>query len=344
MPILIPIIALLGGLIPTSVYVLFVWWLDRFEKEPIWTLLMAFLWGVGPAAFLSVILEVLLEIPIRSLGAEGLAGNLLTAGISAPFVEESIKGWALLALVIIFRSEFDDVLDGIVYGSLIGLGFALTENVMSYFIPILSQEGIGAGLVNIFMRSIVFGANHAFWTGVTGAAIGYARLVPLWSRRLLIAVGGWLLALSLHAIHNAGATLAEQTACLSLGLSLAVDWGGVLLLLGTGALALRRESEWIDRGLREEVKRGHLTSQELDVLISSRRRMAARWQSRVRGGAEGYRAVGRYFQCATELAFKKQQLRSLGDEGGNLAAVARLRQELVESRTRALPWLDTGMS
>jgi hypothetical protein len=55
-----------------------------------------------------------------------------------------------------------------------------------------------------------------------------------------------------------------------------------------------------------------------------------------------YRAVGRYYQCATELAFKKQHLRILGDEGGNLAEIQRLRQQLAASRTVAWPWLWSG--
>lgn len=344
MPISIAIVALLGALIPTSIYVLCVWWLDRFEKEPVWMLLLAFLWGAGPAAFLSLILEVLLEIPISSLGAEGLAADLVTVSISTPLVEESFKGVALIGLVLLFRSEVDDMLDGIVYGALIGLGFAMTENIVSYYVPILSQEGVGAGLVNIFMRSVVFGTNHGLWTGIAGAAVGLARLAPQWNRRVLIITGGWLLAVSLHAIHNAGATLVEQTACLSLGLSVVVNWSGVLLLLVTAALTLRRESLWIEQGLREEVTRGSLSSQELDILRSARRRVAVRWQSGVRGGIEGHRAVGQYFQSATELAFRMQHLRSLGDESGNVAAVQRLRQELVANRERALPWLEVDLT
>jgi hypothetical protein len=47
----------------------------------------------------------------------------------------------------------------------------------------------------------------------------------------------------------------------------------------------------------------------------------------------------RYFHTATRLAFTKQHLRTLGDEGGNLAEVERLRRELAERRAEAWPWL-----
>jgi hypothetical protein len=143
----------------------------------------------------------------------------------------------------------------------------------------------------------------------------------------------------LHGIHNAGASLVEQTSCLSLGVSLLVDWGGLLLLLAIALLVLRKESYWIERGLIEEVRRGALSAQEFDVLRSARRRMRVRWNAWNRGGRVAYRAVGRYYQCATELAFKKQHLRSLGDEGGNLAEIQRLRQVLALYREAAWPWL-----
>jgi RsiW-degrading membrane proteinase PrsW (M82 family) len=336
---LILLVALLGALIPTIFYVLFVWWLDRYEKEPRWLLAMAFLWGAIPAAVLAILFEIVFDLPLAALGQDSLAANLISASISAPLVEESVKGIALIGLVLLFRREFDDVLDGIIYGALIGLGFAFTEDALAYFIPILSQEGLSAGLTNIFMRTIVLGLNHAFWTGVVGAAVGYARLSRDWGRRILAPVGGWLLAVTLHGIHNAGATLAEQTACLSLGISLVADWGGVLLLLVIAMLVIRRESQWIERGLVEEVRRGALSPQEFDLLRSSRWRLRVHWQARGRGGRAASRAVDRYFQCATELAFKKQHLRSLGDEGGTAAEIQRLRQQLAACRAQAWPWL-----
>ena len=336
---LVPVVAILGALIPTAIYIAFVWWLDRYEKEPLWLLALAFLWGAIPAAIISLFLELVVDVPIAALGGESLLADLASVTIGAPLVEESAKGIALIVLVLVFQREFDDVLDGIVYGATIGFGFAFSENLFAYFLPILSQEGISSGLTNIWMRSVVFGFNHAFWTGITGAAVGYARLSRNWTHRLLVPVAGWAVAVLLHAIHNAGATLVEQTSCLSLGVSLVVDWGGVLLLLGIAIMVLRKERQWIERGLVEEVRRGALTPQEYDLLRSAGQRMWVRWSAWGRGGRRAYRLVGRYYQCATELAFKKQHLRSLGDEGGNLAEIQRLRELLAANRVIAWRWL-----
>jgi hypothetical protein len=91
--------------------------------------------------------------------------------------------------------------------------------------------------------------------------------------------------------------------------------------------------------LVQEVQQGVLSPREFDLLRSSGQRLRTRWQAWSRGGLAAYRTVGRYYQCATELAFKKQHLRSLGDEEGNLAEVQRLRQQLVARRALAWPWL-----
>jgi len=332
-------VAVAGALLPTVIYVLFVWWLDRYEKEPLWLLALAFFWGAIPAAFLSLALEIFFDAFVQVIGGEGLLSSLISMSVGAPLIEESAKGLALIALVLIFLREFDDVLDGIIYGALIGFGFALTENLLGYFLPILSSEGMGAGLLNIFLRTVIFGFNHALWTGIVGAAIGYARLSPQPAQRLFVPMAAWAVAVSVHAIHNAGVSLVEQTLCFSFLVSIAVDWGGLLLLLGLAYFVLRKESRWIKRGLIEEVRRGYLSAQELALLSSAGRRLWTRWEAWGRGGRRAYRDVGRYYQCATELAFKKQHLRSLGDERGNLAEIHRLRQQLSAFRVVAWPWL-----
>jgi RsiW-degrading membrane proteinase PrsW (M82 family) len=338
---MILLVAVLGGLIPTVVYVLFVWWMDRYEKEPVRLLAAAFLWGAIPAAVASLLMEVALEVPTRALGGESLAANLISSSLTAPLVEESCKGLALVGLVLLVRREVDDVLDGIVYGAMIGFGFALTENVFAYYAPIASQQGLAAGSANLFWRSIVFGANHAFWSATLGMAVGYALLARERALRALAPLGGWLLAVSFHAVHNTGAALSEQTACLSLGVSLLADWGGIALLLLVAARALRRERQWIEQGLVEEVQVGLLGQADLNLLRSAGRRFSQRLAAWRRGGRPAHRLVGRYFQCATELAFAKVHPASPGDEGQTLARVERLRHELGDLRMQATPWLGS---
>jgi RsiW-degrading membrane proteinase PrsW (M82 family) len=332
-------VAVMGALIPTAIYVLFVWWLDRYEKEPLWLLALAFFWGAGPAAFLAVAFEELIFPAVATLGADGQLSSLIQVGIVAPLVEESLKGVALIGLVIVFYDEFDDVLDGIIYGAMIGFGFALTENIFGYFLPSLGGEPVGRELPFIFLRTIVFGANHAFWTGIIGAAVGYARLARNWPSRLLSPLGGWLLAVLFHSLHNIGTSMIREELCFPLGISLLVDWGGLLLLLLVAAMALRRECLWIEKGLFPEVNQGLLTVQEYDILRSAGRRLWVQLQAFQQGGRQASRAVGRYFQTATELAFEKRHMSAAGDREEESAEIRQLRKELADHRESAWPWL-----
>jgi len=340
----IVVVAILGALIPTAAYVLLLWWVDRYEKEPVGLLAVAFFWGAGPAAILSIILEVAFAIPVSALGAESLLGRLLSASVGAPLIEESAKGIALLFLLLVVPKAFDGILDGVVFGAMIGFGFAMTEDIVAYFVPIMSAHGLGAGLINVFLRTIVFGFNHALWTGLVGASVGYARLSrSLWRRLLVLMIGG-LLAVIMHSLHNLGATMVEQTVFLSLGFSALVDWSGVVALGIVIALDLRTEQRWIERGLSEEVRLEALSQQEFDLLRSARRRWQVHWRAQRNGGRTGARAVRRYFQTATRLAFDKQHMQTLGDRGSSPAEIERLRFELAQRRVEAWAWLWPAQS
>ena len=59
-------------------------------------------------------------------------GEAFGAVISAPLVEESAKAIILLIFFFAKRDEFDGVVDGIVYAAMVGLGFAMTENIQYY--------------------------------------------------------------------------------------------------------------------------------------------------------------------------------------------------------------------
>ena len=164
------ILSLLAGGAATALYAWLVWWLDRYEKEPWWLLALVFLWGAVPAVILSVVIELILDIPISVLG-HGLAYEVAGGSVVAPVVEEVAKGLAVFGVLLFVRREMDDVLDGIVYGAMAGLGFAFTENFF-YFVGSLQEGGWGVWVVVVLMRTVIFGLNHAFFTGVTGAAVG----------------------------------------------------------------------------------------------------------------------------------------------------------------------------
>ncbi|HBY99654.1 MAG TPA: PrsW family intramembrane metalloprotease, partial [Chloroflexi bacterium] len=259
-------LSLQAALIPTVVYVAVVWWFDRYEREPFWLLAITFIWGAIPAIVLALVLELLFDLPIRVLVTpEG--ADFIGAALLAPAIEECVKALPLAAIFLFYRREFDGVLDGLLYGALVGFGFAMTENIF-YFLGAFFENGwSGWGLV-VFLRAVIFGLNHALFTAVTGAALGYSRYALSRPKRLaapFLGLGG---AIVLHATHNAFVATGTA-ACL---ISLLADWLGVLAVGVVALFAARTESRLIMEELREEVGAGLLTPGAALAAASFRRR------------------------------------------------------------------------
>ena len=304
-------LAFVVALVPTLIYAWLVWWLDRYEREPGWLLITVFFWGAVPAILLSLLAEVFLQQPLEPF-ALGLSGDMLQVGVISPVVEELAKGLALLGIYAFVRGEIDDLLDGIVYGALVGIGFALTEN----FFYILNEtlKGGNGWLEVAFVRAIVFGLNHAFYAAITGATVGLATFSPHRLVRWLLPSVGLLLAIVVHMVHNVSTALVAVNPAFII-LSLLLDWGGILLFVVVMVLSLRQERSWINRELADEVP---------DVISSHYYDMAqqygGRWGRWVALTQEGDRQRARMeaelYCAAADLAFHKHRLDLLGDEAG----------------------------
>ena len=308
-------VAAIAAVIPVPVYLFAILQLDRFEREPWQVLTVAFLWGALVATFISAILNSLIGAIISSAVGEGL-GELLTASAVAPVVEETAKGVAILLLLWIVRHEFDNVLDGIVYGSLIGLGFAMTENILYYGRQYQEEGVVGLGIL-FYLRSLLGGFGHALYTGTTGAAVGFARETTNWFLKVILPLLGYILAIFQHAAWNflAGALI---PALLPEGLNPFVllfvvmplitailTAPGLLSLLGVALLAWRRESRVIQTFLADEVTAGVLTATEYSILPSIRARFWNEVRALRRSGIGAFVATRDFHLAATELAFRK---------------------------------------
>jgi RsiW-degrading membrane proteinase PrsW (M82 family) len=319
--------SILAAGLPTAFYVLLIWWLDRYEKEPLGLLGVAFLWGAVPGIVIALLAELVLKVPISTLPAA--AANTLQIGLVAPVVEEVAKALALFGLFLAYRREFDDVLDGIVYGAVVGAGFAFSENVLYFVDGFYDSGAAGWGLV-VFLRAVVFGLNHAFFTSITGAGLGLIRHAHSLLQRAGVPLLALVGAITFHGIHNFFA-LVNARFCGSLLISALSDWGGVAIIGVIAFLAARRERVWIVQELAEEVEGGTLSPQQYGIAASAWARWRAQMQALGKGRGSG-RRTGQLYQLASELAFKKHALRTWGDEGGALAEITALRQCIVAMR------------
>lgn len=311
--------------VPTAIYISLVRSVDRYEKEPPLYLTYAFIWGAVPAIIAALVLQIAFSIPVTLiLGDASLESELVQAALGAPITEEILKGMAVALIYLTQRKEFDGWVDGMVYGAMAGFGFAYVENIF-YLMGTTSTE---EWITLFVLRTIVFGGLHGFWTALTGIGFGLARYRRNLFTKVFLISGGLLLAMVGHFIHNAAATLAAVT-----------DGASILLaLLNYGALAgvmalLWLVAAWVDRArlrqyLKDEVPT--ILSTKLYEALGHRRR----WQQLGRLGLSKAQQRS-LLQLAAELAQKKLQLQKMGDEGGNQAEIARLRQAIaatVQSR------------
>ncbi len=317
-------VAVLAAVVPTAVYVSILWWLDRYEKEPVWLFSLAFFWGAIPGVIAALVLEVILHLPLAGTG-EG-ATRMVEGAALAPLVEEAAKGAALVGILLFHRAEFDDVLDGVIYGAVIGSGFAMTENALYFLAELLQGDLGGFGLVWL-LRAVVFGLNHALFGAIFGAGLGAARLARAGWQRWCVPVLAFALAVLLHASHNLFTSLAATTCWLGL-FSLAGDWGGLAVILVVIILSWRQERRWLSVQLGPEVESGVLTAEEYAVLPSSWRRLGSYWEALSRAGWAAAQARRRRAGWAIELAFKKQQLQAAGSTTGEAATIEMLRARL----------------
>ncbi|MBK8987742.1 MAG: PrsW family intramembrane metalloprotease [Chloroflexi bacterium] len=316
-------LSILAAAAPVLLYIGLVYWVDRYEKEPWWLLAAAFFWGAVPSILFAYLFNTLFSLPFFFLAGETL-GETLGASFVAPIVEESIKGLAVLGIFVLWRHEIDSPLDGIIYGAMVGLGFALVENVF-YFVAVYQEGGVEAWGMNVFLRGIVFGLNHALFSSLTGLGVAVARLSTNPLTKVGALIGGWATAVFLHFLHNFTLSFGNLL-CL---VALFSDWAGVLLTLLIIVWALLQERQWLRHYLAEEVSLGYLTSSQYLTVCSGRARIRRQLHVLLASGPAAYWRTVSLHHHLSELAYKKHHYARFQDEQ-SLQMIQRLRGSIQE--------------
>src|SRR5215212_2668445 len=200
---IVPFLAgLIAAVLPVPVYVTLVLWLDRYEPEPPWMLAAAFFWGALVAVFFAIVINSL-GVALVSAVADEATGESYGMIVSAPVVEETAKALVLFVLFFWRRDEFDNVTDGVVYAAMVGLGFAMTENVKYYGAAVAENNALGVFIV----RGLFSPFAHPLFTGMTGVGLGLAAQSVNKLVKFVAPVAGFAAAVALHAAWNASARL-----------------------------------------------------------------------------------------------------------------------------------------
>jgi protease PrsW len=264
---------------------LFVSELDFLEREPIPLLAVAFGWGGVVATAVSIPGSAALEDLIAKLGSPRLAADW-GATLAAPTVEEIAKTLGVIAIALIARTQINSVLDGVVYGAMVGLGFQIVEDIV-YAMGAVALAGQGDRVqpvvATFLLRGFLAGVwSHTLFGALAGVGIGY--LVVRRDRPMRVRIGVAALAVlgawASHVLWNSplftglgGGGLALLAVLLIKGLP---PLAGILWLVRR---AHDREAAYYV-GLLSKLRDSSLiTDGELDCLGSSSRRALARRQA-----------------------------------------------------------------
>lgn len=305
--------------IPVPFYVMFIMWIDHFEPEPWWLLGIAFVWGAAIASFVSYVFNSVNAMILTA--AAGEAGDVLTSVVSAPFVEELAKGIALFLLFFWKRDEFDNVTDGIVYASMVGLGFAMTENI-AYYGRAAAAGGIGDAGVLFFLRGIMSPFAHPLFTSMAGIGLGIARESEKTWVKVLAPLTGLSAAMALHAMWN----LSASFGALFFVMYVLVMIPAAIAVLVVAFFSIRREARVVRLHLEEIVHDGVLSAEDVICLCSPWARFSAIVGALTGSGVSASFARVRFHRAATDFAFHSWRTsRGLGEAGERAVLVDAVR-------------------
>jgi protease PrsW len=251
------VVSAVVAFVPACIYIVPLVWLDRYDPEPLWLLGLAFAWG----ALVAIIFSATVNDLVSAMFGE-LAGGI----VSAPVFEEGSKGLGVVLILIFFRKEFDDILDGIVYAGTIALGFATVENVL-YYGAGFTKGGFQTLEVLFLLRGILSPFAHVTFTSMTGIGCGISRESHNKIVRVMLPISGYGCAMVLHAVWNGMAFLGGLKGFLTGYVILEVPF--FIIFVGFSIYVMRRQNKILHDMLALDVARGLITPDQLAIVTSA---------------------------------------------------------------------------
>ncbi len=298
------LVGIVAALVPVGSVVAALLWIDRWEPEPARLLWLAFGWGASVAAITALLINNTAEAVGDTLLGRG-RGDTISAIVSAPLFEEAVKGAFVLGILLWLRNELDGVIDGVVYAGFVAAGFAFTENIY-YFGRAFAEHGFGdtstSGVVTAFiLRGVLAPFCHPLFTAMIGIGVGISVRSPSRAVTILAPIGGYVAAVTLHAMWNAAATLGTAQTFLNVYFLVMVPIfiAGIMFV----GWHRRREQKIVARALPIMISRGWVDERDAERLANLSVRRAWRVRTARRRGKEAARVLGAYQAAVTELAF-----------------------------------------
>lgn len=285
------------ALFPVVVILSVIRWIDQWEPEPVGLYAVAFGWGAGVSTLMAIVGNFVFESAVSSMSElDAYQQAALPVVVGAPLIEEAVKGLGVLLLFFVFARYFNGPVDGLVYGMLIGLGFAFTENIF-YFGQFYDE------LASVFQaRAIESPFVHPLCTAMTGMFVGMATNRRSTLAVVPLAIAGYSSAVFLHGLHNYSA-VQNISSVERFAYQLPIYVGAIYLVI----FLRRRERERVTRALVDYAEAGWITGNEIAMIQTIPNRQAAvKWAGanvQALGGnaEEGCQAMRRFQTELIEL-------------------------------------------
>lgn len=316
--------------LPSVLCLSFIWWLDKYDREPPLVVCAMFLGG----AVLSIFLATQGQTTFSQIAhAHSWILNhpadytRVSAIISGPAIEEVAKLVVLLPLLA-YR-QFDNMTDGFVYGAAVGFGFAATENYI-YLHHVQPESALFVS--TLVVRTSYCSVSHAVYTAIVGASLGFGRYRR--PTHALASLGlGLGVAVTAHALWNSLvlATLIHKNAHLF--------WLDALIFPILAAavfvvfrLCVYNETRILYRELHLEATRGTLPSKYVSHL--------AQWEGRTQTDwLPTTIPADAFIHTATRLGMRRHQRALLGER-----VQEHVEDDIQALRTRLLDLVNPGAS
>jgi RsiW-degrading membrane proteinase PrsW (M82 family) len=288
---------------------LFVGVLDYLEREPPLLLATAFGWG----GLVATTVAIPGNTAVHNLLAKAYSPEFAASwgpAIAGPTIEETVRVLGVVAIVLIAQAQINSILDGVIYGALVGLGFQVVEDIV-YALGAVDIAGrgdeIGPVFATFFVRGFLAGLwSHTLFGALAGFGVGY--LVVRGDRSLarrasigaLAFVGAW----ACHFVWNSPLLAVDvgDNGYALIAVLLAKGIPPLLMILLLVRSARHREADFYIQQLADLDDPDIATPTELHVLSMGHLRANARRHAYGRAGTAGRRAVRRLQRAQARLA------------------------------------------
>lgn len=293
--------ALSLSVVIAAIYIAVVRFMDLNEKEPLWAVGLVFLLGALAAAILPLLVSsTVLELrPLAGAVAVELAMFVaLALSVIALAAVARSRGW----------SEIHGLMDGIVYGTATGFGYATGAT----FVRELTVGGplgeiAGAGPLATLWTTALTGLSYGLFGAIIGAGFGAAAVARTAALRVAYPVVGLIGAILVHVAYTSlaqGNALGGSAALVRVWIALIIP---VIFVVAVVVIALGREKRTIREELAGESEGGVVTPDDLNILPSFAARRSLYARTFLKGDFDGWLAMREMHNRQVQLALTKRQ-------------------------------------